>query len=136
MRGATSIDNPICYTLNSGIIYDTSKVASKVPKLEEKNLLRFLETVREETNIRNIFGKEKEKALKNFENFQKILFGLSQLSKYFEKKENIEAFSVKKSKTKYEHKTPTQIPDYFGLSFKTDLSLKIKHECLRFWRYQ
>ena len=66
--------------------------------LQEKNVALFLRIVETEINKkqkRNIcFGPRKEKALGNFDNFYAVLKGISELSKYFEKKTNVKGFSI------------------------------------------
>ena len=66
--------------------------------LQEKNVALFLRIVETEINKkqkRNIsFGPRKEKALGNFDNFYSVLKGISELSKYFEKKTNVKSFNI------------------------------------------
>ena len=43
----------------------------------------FLESVKKETKISNLFGKEKERVFRDQNNFHKVLAGLSKLSHHF-----------------------------------------------------
>ena len=66
--------------------------------LHQSNVALFLRIVETEINKkqnRNInFGPRKEHALGNFDNFYAVLKGLSELSKYFEKKTDVKGFSI------------------------------------------
>ena len=70
----------------------------KVPQLEEKNVKLFLDSVKKETKISHLFGREKEKALRDPKNFQRVLVGLSKLSKHYDGE--VKSFDVKKDKSK------------------------------------
>ena len=70
--------------------------------LHQSNVALFLRIVETEINKkqnRNInFGPRKEHALGNFDNFYAVLKGLSELSKYFEKKTDVKGFTVDKKR--------------------------------------
>ena len=57
--------------------------------------LGIIETEINRKHKKNInFGPRKEQALGNFDNFYAVLKGISELSKYFEKKTNVKGFSI------------------------------------------
>ena len=91
-------------------------VTGKISHLEEKNIKLFLESVKKETKISDLFGREKEKALKNFENFPRVLVGLAKLSRHFNKE--IESFEIKNEKSIL---LSSQIQTIKGYKFKSML---------------
>ena len=91
-------------------------VTGKISHLEEKNIKLFLESVKKETKISDLFGREKEKALKNFGNFQRVLVGLAKLSRHFNKE--IESFEIKNEKSIL---LSSQIQTIKGYKFKSML---------------
>ena len=54
-----------------GILYRTNCLST----LEEKNIQKFLDIVKEELKIKNVFGKDGEKIFKDFQNFHKVRLG-------------------------------------------------------------
>ena len=75
--------------------------------LQQNNVALFLSIVESEINKKHNkkiwFGPRKEQALGNFDNFYAVLKGISELSKYFEKKTNVTGFTVE---NKLGFKTP------------------------------
>ena len=51
-----------------GILYRTNCIST----LEEKNVKKFLDIVKEYLKIKDVFGKEGEKIFKDFSNFHKV----------------------------------------------------------------
>ena len=66
--------------------------------LQQNNVALALGIIESEINKKHNkrinFGPRKEQALGNFDNFYAVLKGLSELSKYFEKKTNVKGFSI------------------------------------------
>ena len=83
----------------------------KVPQLEEKNVKLFLDSVKKETKIPHLFGREKEKALRDPKNFQRVLVGLSKLSKHYDGE--VKSFDVKKDKSKLQVLVDDAV-DFYG----------------------
>ena len=78
------------------ITYRTSGISN----LEEKNIKLFISTVERELRIEDIFGKEREQVFRKFENFYKVLDGLSKISKQVEERINVLGFDgVKKTQS-------------------------------------
>ena len=79
-----------------GITYRTSSISN----LEEKNIKLFISTVERELKIEDIFSKHREQVFRKFENFYKVLDGLSKISKQVEKNINVPGFDgVKKTQS-------------------------------------
>ena len=80
----------------AGITYRTSSISN----LEEKNIKLFVAHVEKELNITNIFGSHMEQVFRKFENFYKVLEGLSKISKKLERSLDVPGFDgVKKSQS-------------------------------------
>ena len=71
-----------------GIIYRTNSISD----LDEKNIKLFIKFVESELKIQNVFGSHQEQVFRKFENFYKVLDGLSKISRHVEKKINIPGF--------------------------------------------
>ena len=81
--------------------------------LQQNNVALFLRIVEAEINRKHNkrinFGARKEQALGNFDNFYAVLRGISELSKYFEKKTNVKSFNIENNRG---FKTPELEKDY------------------------
>ena len=60
------------------INYKTQSLSS----LQEKNVALFLKSVEQSLGLKDLFGKEKEKTLRQYESFVPVLQGLAKLSKH------------------------------------------------------
>ena len=80
----------------AGITYRTSSISN----LEEKNIKLFVAHVAKELKITNIFGSHMEQVFRKFENFYKVLEGLSKISKKLERSLDVPGFDgVKKNQS-------------------------------------
>ena len=79
-----------------GITYRTNSISN----LEEKNIKLFISFAEKELKISNIFGLQREQVFRKFENFYKVLDGLSKISKQLEKNIHVPGFDgVKKGQS-------------------------------------